>query len=65
VLLDRLKSVQFSFFGAPAANRSPEWLDRWQERSALPLLVRARVVLDDGWRAPDLVIALRLAGPGS
>jgi hypothetical protein len=58
-----VQSVEFSYFGATELNRPPEWTDRWTDRNALPQLVRLRVAMGDGWRAPDLIVAPRLAGP--
>lgn len=61
LLLDRLKSVEFAYFGVADGNQLPQWLDRWTGRAELPQLVRLRVVMADGWRAPDLIVAPRLA----
>jgi general secretion pathway protein J len=63
ILLDGVKSVAFAYFGVQDPNRPLAWADRWTERRALPQLIRMRVTLADGTRAPDLVVAPRLAGP--
>jgi general secretion pathway protein J len=63
VILQDIRGVQFGYFGAADPNRPPEWQDRWDDRSALPLLVRLRIAWADGSRAPDLIVAPRLAGP--
>lgn len=65
VLLDRLSAVQFGYFGVLDANRPPDWQDHWTDRDDLPQLIRLRIVMADGWQAPDLVIAPRLVGPAS
>lgn len=62
VLLEKVQSIEFGYFGIADPNRPPEWLDRWTDRPELPQLVRLRVTLTDGWQAPDLIIAPRLAG---
>lgn len=63
VVLEKIRSVEFGYFGVFDQNRPPEWQNRWSDRTALPLLVRLRIVWADGSRAPDLVVAPRLAGP--
>jgi general secretion pathway protein J len=63
ILLDGVKDVAFAYFGVQDPNRPLAWGDRWTERRALPQLIRLRVTLADGTRAPDLVVAPRLAGP--
>lgn len=63
VLLERVSSVEFAYFGAPAEGDAPEWHDRWQDAAQLPALVRLRLVFADGRQAPALLIALRAAAP--
>ena len=63
ILLDRVSSVEFAYFGVADRNRPPEWLDHWTDRLTLPQLVRLRIAMADHSRAPDLVVAPRLAGP--
>lgn len=63
LLLDGVQSVDFAYFGVADPNRPPEWTDHWTGRRALPQLVRLRVAMADGWQAPDLIVAPRLAGP--
>ena len=62
VLLDRLASIRFSYFGMGENSRTPEWLDQWLNRQDLPQLVRLRVVLADGSATPDLIVAPRMTG---
>ncbi|HEY1506414.1 MAG TPA: prepilin-type N-terminal cleavage/methylation domain-containing protein [Stellaceae bacterium] len=64
VLLDGVRSVAFAYFGIPAPNQSARWNDHWTNREGLPQLIRLRIVLADGSRAPDLVVAPRSSGPG-
>jgi general secretion pathway protein J len=63
VLLDKVQAVRFAYFGEADANQIPQWLDRWVDRDDLPQLVRVRIVLADGARAPDLIVAPRLVEP--
>lgn len=63
LLLDRVRSVEFAYFGVAEPNHPPEWINHWTGRRGLPQLVRLRVAMNDGWRAPDLIVAPRLAGP--
>jgi type II secretion system protein J len=63
VLLDAVRTVEFSYFGALAAGDEPEWHAQWQGATTLPQLVRFSVGFADGRRAPDVVVALRAAAP--
>jgi len=62
IILDKVRSVAFAYFGIGDPNRPPDWQDHWVERSSLPQLIRLRVTWADGSRAPDLIVAPRLAG---
>jgi general secretion pathway protein J len=64
VLLDGVRSIAFAYFGVPAPNRPAGWNDHWTDRHSLPQLIRLRIMLADGSRAPDLVVAPRTAAPG-
>jgi general secretion pathway protein J len=61
VLLDNLRVVAFAFFGTTDPEVPDEWHDQWQDVTALPKMVRLRIQFADGWQAPDLVVAPRLA----
>jgi general secretion pathway protein J len=63
VLLERVSSVDFAYFGALAPGDAPDWHDRWQDAAQLPALVRVRLGFSDGRQAPALLIALRAAAP--
>jgi len=60
-LLDRLKAIRFAFFGALDPDDPSDWHDRWQGVRTLPKMIRLRVEFADGWQAPDLIVAPRLA----
>ena len=65
ILLDGVRSVEFAYFGVVDRTRPPEWLDHWTDMLTLPQLVRLRIAMADHWRAPDLIVAPRLAGPAA
>jgi general secretion pathway protein J len=61
ILLDRVGRVEFAYFG-PGENGEPAaWQPRWQAAKSLPDLVRMRITFADGWKAPELIVAPRLA----
>jgi general secretion pathway protein J len=61
VLLDNLKTVVFAFFGTTDPELPGEWHGQWQGVTVLPKMIRLRVEFADGWQAPDLIVAPRLA----
>jgi general secretion pathway protein J len=65
ILLDHVQRAQFAYFGQPDVNLPPQWQDQWMARDKLPQLVRLRLVMADGWHAPDLVVAPRQTPPAS
>jgi general secretion pathway protein J len=64
-LLDNLKTAAFAFFGTTDPELPDEWHDQWQGATALPKMIRLRIEFADGWQAPDLIVAPRLAGEPS
>jgi general secretion pathway protein J len=65
ILIDQVRNLTFAYFGVPGPNQPPAWLDQWSERDALPQLIRMRLTLANGMRAPDLIVAPRLTGTTS
>jgi general secretion pathway protein J len=63
VLVSGFKTLEFSYYGSSGRDDPPEWLDRWIDRTRLPLLVRVRAEFaeDDGRFWPELVVAPRLS----
>src|SRR5215469_8559933 len=61
VLLQKVASVEFAYFGVAEANHPPEWQDHWSDRTDLPQMIRLRITLADGWQGPDLIVAPRTA----
>ena len=61
VVLRDVDHADFSYFGRPAGERNPQWIDIWSKRDDMPALVRVRVAFRPGdtrsW--PDLVVAPR------
>jgi len=62
VLLDRVKTVEYGYFGTLPGTDLPQWYERWQEVDTLPFLVRMRITFADGTSMPDVIVALRPAG---
>lgn len=67
VLLDAVKEVEFSYFGAKAPGEEPDWRDHWENPQLPPQLVSLKIRTEDGeW--PELVMGLRTSpfdGSGS
>ena len=61
VLVPRLSSVEFAYFGADSDVNEPRWTDSWTYPARMPLMVRVRMVGADGVALPDLVARLALA----
>ena len=57
VLLDRVRRIDFAYFGVDEAGDAPAWQGSWADRTALPQLVRIHLERSDpalpAW--PDLV----------
>lgn len=62
VLLDRIATLRFAYFGPVQPNAVPEWQDRWTGRDRLPDRVRIRILRDGARLAPwpELVVATRM-----
>jgi general secretion pathway protein J len=61
ILMERVGTITFDYFGVPAPNEAPNWIERWADRPDLPELIRLRIILADGTRSPDMIVAPRLA----
>jgi general secretion pathway protein J len=61
ILIDKIRSIAFGYYGVPGPKQSAAWLDRWRGRDSLPQLIRLRVTFTNGMRTPDLIVAPRLA----
>ena len=62
VLLDDVETLEFSYFGVPERREDPEWTDRWDNPTRLPLLVRIRIGFPDTDRRiwPALTVGLMI-----
>jgi prepilin-type N-terminal cleavage/methylation domain-containing protein len=58
VLLDRVRRLDFAYFGTAASNEAPDWHPTWQKIAGLPSLVRLSLEFDDGETMPELFIAV-------
>ena len=65
VLLDGVESVAFDYYGLRDRREDPEWTDRWDDQTRLPLLVRMRILFPDADRRtwPPLTVALMVQDP--
>lgn len=43
VLLERIRSLQISYFGVPDPRLAPAWHDEWQDAQAIPALIRIQI----------------------
>jgi general secretion pathway protein J len=64
VLLDDLASLAISYFGQDDPAEPPHWQQRWENRKALPALIKIELTQTSaetaGW--PDLIVAPLIAG---
>lgn len=61
ILMEKVRTAVFAYFGPPAPNEAPSWLENWADRPDLPKLIRLRIILADGAHSPDMIVAPRLA----
>jgi general secretion pathway protein J len=63
VMVDGLKSLDFSYFGADVSKDAPTWRTSWSNEKTMPQLVRVHAVFADGdartW--PEFVVAPRVS----
>lgn len=62
VILEKVKKIEFSYFGAEDRNEEPEWRKEWLEMKKLPLLISIAIELIDGDIWPELVVSPRIDG---
>lgn len=60
ILMEKVRTIAFAYFGVPEPNEAPSWIERWADRPDLPELIRLRIILADGTRSPDMIVAPRL-----
>lgn len=59
VLAKSVQGLEFAYFGSAGEAEAPAWGDQWNQREALPRLVRLRILPGHTAAWPDLVVALR------
>ncbi len=59
VLVDDVAEVEFSYLRVAAEGGDTEWVDRWEDETGLPALVRVAISFDDddGRTWPPLIVA--------
>lgn len=60
ILVEQVKSVEFSYFGAENDFAEPKWFAQWPYPARMPEVVRVRMDGADGTRLPDVVVRLML-----
>jgi general secretion pathway protein J len=63
-LLRGLRSIQYSYFGAPEGDDTARWLNEWRDNEQLPILVRITVEFVDANRAPWPEIIIPIGAEG-
>ena len=61
VLVDDVEALKLSYFGVDKGTEEPNWLDQWQDKNSLPLLVKINIMLRDESYWPEMIFALKLA----
>jgi general secretion pathway protein J len=61
LLLERLASIEFAYFGSDEPARAPTWRSEWRSSTAVPTLVRLRVGFGADRAPQEFIVALRLA----
>ena len=59
-LIEGVKAIEISYFGAENDTTDPKWADEWTQPLRLPLLVKISIKTDLGRDVPELVVALKL-----
>jgi len=60
LLLERLSSIEFAYFGTEQPARAPSWRSEWHSQTTLPTLVRLRVGFGTDRTPQEFVVALKL-----
>ena len=59
--LDQVEDIALSYFGQENDGVAPRWLDRWDNDTTLPTLIRVQVRLANAADWPDFVVAPMLS----
>ena len=60
ILVARVVSARFSYFGSPAEGLPTKWYDEWTAAARLPRLVALRAGVDLGRRTESVELAFRV-----
>ena len=59
--LSNVEEVWLTYFGRESEGAPPRWLDRWENSTRLPMLIRVQVRLSNNSQWPDFVVAPMLS----
>lgn len=62
VILEKVKKMEFTYFGAEDRKEEPEWKNEWLEMKKLPLLISVAIELINGDVWPAIVVSPRIDG---
>lgn len=64
VIVEKIKKMEFAYFGAGEKEDEPQWTKDWLEMKKLPLLVSIAIELINGDVWPEFVVSPRIDGKG-
>ena len=56
-----VEEIWLTYFGQENENTAPRWVDRWENSTRLPMLIRLQVKLTNSGQWPDFVVAPMLS----
>ena len=59
--LGNVEDIWLTYFGQENESAAPRWLDRWENSTRLPMLIRLQVKLTNSGQWPDFVVAPMLS----
>ena len=60
LLIDRVETLKFSYFGIASLDREAFWHDDWIEQRALPELIKISISLEGNVVWPEIVVVPRI-----
>ena len=64
VIVEKIKKMEFAYFGAEKKEDEPQWTNDWLEMKKLPLLISIAIELLNGDVWPEFVVSPRIDGQG-
>ena len=64
VIVEKVKKMEFAYFGAEERKDEPKWQKDWLEMEKLPLLISIAIELMNGDVWPEFVVSPRIDGRG-